>query len=374
MSHSRKLPPSERDFDIYEAVHIAGYPTRDEAQKHGISPTRVRQIVRRVVEWLGEVIPPQAKIAKEQQSHLARQIAADRFNLQYAEASTNWYQSGDIKFASLRIRLTHAQARLGVPGSLIGGLAADAIEGLEVPAYQPPQDDPQEGEAWDGDAPAEPPLLPEYFDINSDIYRQPLNRRNLKNLPPELYDPIPLADITSEIVAARAYYGFPLKAAIVRQLQDEGQLPTADDIRQSRFPSPTDGLPASTPQSASTPHSALPTPHSNPPPRDFSVMTCVESAPADETHHAPAETLSPASTCNDNTANQNAPQHSANTPSQPLLTTDCNFPVTELHLTAHHAGATLSQTSAAASPLVPLSPCPLVRPGTQNPESAAKTD
>jgi hypothetical protein len=253
--------------------------TREQAEKYGISTTRVRQIVRRVIEWLGEVIPPQAKIAKEQQSHLARQIAADRFNLQYAEASTNWYQSGELKFASLRIRLTHAQARLGVPGSLIGGLAADAIEGLEVPAYQPPQDEPPEteagdGEAWEGEAPAEPPLLPEYFDINSDIYRQPLNRRNLKNLPPELYDPLPLAGITPEIVAARAYYGFPIKAAIMRQLQDEGQLPTADDIRQSRFPSPTDGLPASSPQSASPPHSALPTPHSNPPPGDFSAAEC----------------------------------------------------------------------------------------------------
>ncbi|MBW8885120.1 MAG: sigma-70 family RNA polymerase sigma factor, partial [Planctomycetia bacterium] len=137
---SRKLPPTERDFDVYEAVHIAGYPTREQSQKYDISQTRVRQIVRRVIEWLGEVIPPQAKIAKEQQSHLARQIAADRFNLQYAEASTSWYQSGDLKFAGLRIRLTHAHARLGLPGSLIGGLAADAIEGLEVPAYVPPPD------------------------------------------------------------------------------------------------------------------------------------------------------------------------------------------------------------------------------------------
>jgi hypothetical protein len=80
---SRKLPPTERDFDIYEAVHIAGYPTREQAEKHDISQTRIRQIVRRVIEWLGEVIPPQAKIAKEQLSHLARQIAADRFNLQW---------------------------------------------------------------------------------------------------------------------------------------------------------------------------------------------------------------------------------------------------------------------------------------------------
>src|SRR4029079_8060613 len=322
----------------------------------------------------------------EQQSHLARQIAADRFNLQYAEASTNWYQSGELKFAGLRIRLTHAQARLGVPGSLIGGLAADAIEGLEVPAYQPPQDEPQEGpvgrgspdpapsptagllgQTDDDSASLDPDLFkPDYFDVNSDIYRQPLNRRNLKNLPPELYDPLPLADITPEIVAARAYYGFPLKAAIVRQLQDEGQLPTADDIRHGRFPSPTDGLPASTPQSASPPHSALLTPHSNPPPRDFSVMTCVESAPADETHHAPADTLSRASTCNDNTANQNAPQHSANTPSQPLLTKHESRPITELEITPDQPGAAVSSNTPPSpypqqpipDPLLPLGRSP----------------
>ena len=65
MSATFKLPPTERDFEIYEAVHIAHRSTYSQAEKHQISQTRVRQIVRRVVEWLGEVLPPQADVAKE---------------------------------------------------------------------------------------------------------------------------------------------------------------------------------------------------------------------------------------------------------------------------------------------------------------------
>ena len=88
MSTTLKLPPTDRDFEIYDAVHIAGCSTYSQADKHQISQTRVRQIVRRVIEWLGEVLPPQTKVAKEQETHLARQIAADRFQRQYEQMTT----------------------------------------------------------------------------------------------------------------------------------------------------------------------------------------------------------------------------------------------------------------------------------------------
>src|SRR4051812_40198694 len=87
---SRKLPPSERDFEIYEAVHVAGCSTWEQAARHEISQPRVRQITRRVVEWRGEVLPPQTKVAREQETHLARQIAAGRFQHQLEEATTFW--------------------------------------------------------------------------------------------------------------------------------------------------------------------------------------------------------------------------------------------------------------------------------------------
>src|SRR4029453_17385089 len=137
---SRKLPPTDRDFEIYEAIHIANRSTWSQADKYEISQPRVRQIVRRVVEWLGEVLPPQTKVAKEQETHLARQIAADRFQHQLEEATILWSQTREAKYAGLRIRLTTAQARLGVVGGILDGLAADAIEGIPVPAWQPPAD------------------------------------------------------------------------------------------------------------------------------------------------------------------------------------------------------------------------------------------
>src|SRR5436189_2109499 len=138
MSESRKLPPTDRDFEIYEAVHLTGCSTYMLADRYNISQTRVRQIIRRAVEWLGEVLPPQAKVAKEQEIRLARQIAADRFQLQFERLTDLWNETQDAKYFSLRIRLTTAQARLGAVGGVAAGLAADAIEGIPVPAYQPP--------------------------------------------------------------------------------------------------------------------------------------------------------------------------------------------------------------------------------------------
>src|SRR5438132_1107790 len=136
---SRKLPPADRDFEIYESVHIQHRSTWHMAERHNVSQTRVRQIIRRVVEWLGEVIPPQAKVAKEQELYLARQIAADRFQHQLEEITELWTETRESKYAGIRIRLTTAQARLGVVGGVAAaGLAADAIEGIPVPAYELP--------------------------------------------------------------------------------------------------------------------------------------------------------------------------------------------------------------------------------------------
>src|SRR5438874_10774479 len=125
---SRKLPPTDRDVEIYESVHIQHCSTWHMAERHNISQTRVRQIIRRVVEWLGEVLPPQAKVAKEQEIRLARQIAADRFQLQFERLTELWNETQDAKYFGLRIRLTTAQARLGAVGGVAAGLAADAIE------------------------------------------------------------------------------------------------------------------------------------------------------------------------------------------------------------------------------------------------------
>src|SRR5436305_3032768 len=147
---SRKLPPTDRDVEIYESVHVQHCSTWHMADRHNISQTRVRQIIRRVVEWLGEVLPPQTKIAKEQEVRLAREIAADRFQHQLEEITDLWKETRESKYAGIRIRLTTAQARLGVVGGVAAGLIADAIEGIEVPAYEPPPELTQARSASEG--------------------------------------------------------------------------------------------------------------------------------------------------------------------------------------------------------------------------------
>src|SRR5438876_11465194 len=87
---SRKLPPTERDFEIYENVHVCGCSTYSQANLHDLSQTRIRQIVRRVAEWWGEVLPPQTRASKQQATHLARQIAVDRFLHQLDAMTTFW--------------------------------------------------------------------------------------------------------------------------------------------------------------------------------------------------------------------------------------------------------------------------------------------
>jgi hypothetical protein len=291
-----------------------------------------------VIQWLGEVIPPQAKVAKEQQSHLARQIAADRFNLQYAEASTSWYQSGELKFAGLRIRLTHAQARLGVPGNLIGGLAADAIEGLEVPAYVPPPEACRERPQWCSEESPESPTNDEFPEIP-----------DIETLPTYPPDPVPYCEITEGVIATREAAGDPLPFKVIKYLYENGYLPTATSQRKTA----ADSNPKSKIQNLNASASDSDSPP--PPPGDCATVACVESKAADETHHAPAETPMPVSTCDDTAVTPIAHPQPLNTPSQPLLTPRDTLPVTELELAPTKPGATVSATKSSPYPPLPTS-------------------
>ena len=55
MTTTLKLPPSERDFNIFEAVHLQGCSTWHMADRYRISQTRVRQLIERVTLWLAEM-------------------------------------------------------------------------------------------------------------------------------------------------------------------------------------------------------------------------------------------------------------------------------------------------------------------------------
>jgi hypothetical protein len=302
---SRKLPPTERDFEIYEAVHVCNCSTWSQARKHQISQTRVRQVIRRVVEWLGEVLPPQAKVAREQEVHLARQIAADRFQRQLEEATTFWNQTREMKYAGLRIRLTTAQARLGVVGGLIDGLAADAIEGIPVPVWQPPAEADREHVA--PPEPAANRLMPPAG------YRP--GRRRSTEMPVELHNPLSFDDITPEIVEARAAWGCPLSAGLIEQARKEGRAwPRADAL-------------------------------SSPPVEDFSALGQIPPTSPPPSTALEFESHDDTSAYDENAAYDKTAAETQCAPSQGLLTTRSPMPVSAVQVGPDEPGATISQTA-----------------------------
>jgi hypothetical protein len=340
MSTTLKLPPTERDFEIYEAVHVAGCSTYSQALKHQISQTRVRQIVCRVVEWLSEVLPPQAKVAKEQETHLARQIAADRFLHQLEEATTFWDQTRELKYAGLRIRLTTAQARLGVVGGRLDGLAADAIEGIPVPT-------------WQAEAPAEPNPKSKIENPQSwapaHAGRKP-RRTPVEQLPPELLDPLDFDEITPEIVAARAAHGYPIHPDWIRRLQEAGRLPLSAGLESSshKGTDTSDGLCAVAATDA-TPDRRLPTPPCSPPVEDCSPDD-KEPAPYAAPPAAPAGETDSSATAYDHTPPRPSDAAADDCPTfRPLLTRPAPLPITEVRIAPDNPGALVSHGAPAFS-------------------------
>jgi len=130
MTVTFQQPPSSRDFEVYQAVHVERSSTREAAARHKISQTRVRQLVNRVAQWLTVVLPQQADVAKETESRLAQHMTADQLHFVNQELMECWRASHNTKFLGQTIRVSLALARLGVVPGMIGGLMADAEEGL----------------------------------------------------------------------------------------------------------------------------------------------------------------------------------------------------------------------------------------------------
>jgi len=137
MSATLRLPPSGRDFFVYERVVLELASTRQAAAEADISQTRVRQIVRRVIEWLGETLPEETELSQAKQLRVGRQIAADRLEAHYREAARKWRSTEQPKFAGLAIRILAAQVRLPVVAGKYEALMADVLEG-PLPEEQEP--------------------------------------------------------------------------------------------------------------------------------------------------------------------------------------------------------------------------------------------
>ena len=147
-----RLPPSERDFEVYEYVVVGGGSTRGAARYYDLSQTRICQIVQQVAEWQANVVPKAAdQHSAEDLTVLAKNTAGRRLQYIYDEAMHAWRESqgqscvvhnnnkGDIdrvmqvqfgqpRYLHLAIRATMQQAKLAVLPGLVEGLQADAVE------------------------------------------------------------------------------------------------------------------------------------------------------------------------------------------------------------------------------------------------------
>src|SRR4051794_8632332 len=129
MSVSLPLHPTTRDLLVYERITVDCASTREVAAALGISQTRVRQIVKKVVHWLAETLPSDSDLDDAAAIRVAQHIAADRLQRYLVEANQLWKQTGATKYMGLCIRILTAQSRIpAFPGEL-EALAADAIEG-----------------------------------------------------------------------------------------------------------------------------------------------------------------------------------------------------------------------------------------------------
>ena len=325
---STKLPPTARDLEIYESVHIQNLSTWFIADRHHISQTRVRQIIRRIVEWLGEVMPPQTKLAKEQELHLARQIAADRFQHQLEEVAMLWQDTRESKYAGIRIRLTTAQARLGAVGGVAAGLAADAAEDIPVPAYQPLSEPNAVGRG-----------TPDRAHVPT------------KGLDEETSAPEPVA-LTMPLDHAKFLYEF--RHILIHPPHLANELEDAKCVlRAAGYQLPDDGDDQKKP---------IATEINGPPLGDFSTSSSNSVEIEATTNGRPIQNTNAAPTCDNNEANQPNQEVIATFTSQPLLTTRDPSPVIELQIAPEQPGAKVSQFNK-SDPSTPrcidasLSPC-----------------
>src|SRR5437868_9610145 len=98
MNATPMLPPTARDFDIHHMSLVENVSTRMIADKHGISQTRVRQVIERVTRWLGTILPAKAGLKQEQETRLAQRLAAEQLRHQCQQLEALWGATTDPKY------------------------------------------------------------------------------------------------------------------------------------------------------------------------------------------------------------------------------------------------------------------------------------
>jgi hypothetical protein len=171
---ARQLPPSEREFDVFEAVVIDRRSTRDVARELSISQTRVCQLLKRVWQWHKEALPVlEEEFPDKAALQLMQLLAADRMDYLYAlalrgfeaskgpqvktrtgvsgdETITTTHSCGDIRYLIAAQRITTAAFKANLPRGLLihsQALAADRAEELLGSIMDDDGDDVLEREA-----------------------------------------------------------------------------------------------------------------------------------------------------------------------------------------------------------------------------------
>ncbi|HZN34852.1 MAG TPA: hypothetical protein VFB80_13580 [Pirellulaceae bacterium] len=141
MSAALKLPPSERDFEVFFKVMFHSVSTWRTAEFFNISQTRVRQLVTLVGDWVADHLPDVGETDLQKQVRLAQHVAANRLEHQYEQVMALWTAEYNPKYLRQATRIALAQARLGLVTGRIHALAADVTAGpLELGDEIPPVD------------------------------------------------------------------------------------------------------------------------------------------------------------------------------------------------------------------------------------------
>ena len=171
-----KVPPSGRDFEIYRLAKIEMHTTRLIAKALSLSQTRICQVIARVTEFLLEAVAANDE-HRERQLALARQLAAERFDVLIGEAMTSFRDSkgpqtiirevelpGRMPTRTSTMRKSCGEARYLTVGArltqLAGTLMASELSGLiaaALPEHLSQEPSSQEPSPPNEDCSAAPP-------------------------------------------------------------------------------------------------------------------------------------------------------------------------------------------------------------------------
>jgi hypothetical protein len=102
--------PSERDWQLYEAVAVLGISSRSAAHLFGISQTRVLQVRQRMEEWIGRFVPRSGdSLSPRERLFVAADLADRRSQMLFSEAMNAWRASQD----AARERCTASERHVG---------------------------------------------------------------------------------------------------------------------------------------------------------------------------------------------------------------------------------------------------------------------